>query len=391
MATGEPRYRALILATLATKAEEVAFMAARMAQHDVDVETIDLSLEANGKVLGGPAKAQAIDHAAGRVVDQVTQAMDEGVNMVIGLGGGTGAEIALKVLRAMPITFPKMLVTTLPFDPRYALADNSVVLVPTLADLNGLNATLREVLENAAALAAGLCRAKRRADTCVSAPSIAITGLGATDSAVRPLIEALQDQGEETTVFHANGFGGAAFARFAERGAFSALIDLTPHELTRINIAGDHVPMPGRFTAAPEKPRIVLPGGLNFLGLGAKSLVPKRFLERPHYEHSGLFTHVKLTEPEMANMATHLAGALNACTGPRTLIVPMGGFSHHDAPGGAIEDPGLRGVFLDTMRAELSSDVKITELEGHLFDPSVTQAILAELAAFANHNEKVPS
>ena len=196
MATGEPRYRALILATLATKAEEVAFMAARMAQHDVDVEAIDLSLEANGKVLGGPAKALAIDHAAGRVRNQVTDATNEGVNVVIGLGGGTGAEIALKVLRAMPITFPKMLVTTLPFDPRYALADNSVVLVPTLADLNGLNATLREILENAAAMAAGLCQTRRRANACVLTPSIGITGLGATDSAIRPLVEALQVRGE---------------------------------------------------------------------------------------------------------------------------------------------------------------------------------------------------
>lgn len=364
-------------------------MAARLAQHDVDVEAIDLSLETHGKVLGGPAKALAIDAAAGRVLDHVTRAMDEGVNAVIGLGGGTGAEIALKVLRAMPITFPKMLVTTLPFDPRYALADNSVVLVPTLADLNGLNATLREILENAAAMAAGLCRTRRRANACVLTPSIGITGLGATDGAICPLVEALQTRGEETTVFHANGFGGAAFARFAKRGAFSALIDLTPHEMTRINIAGAHAPMQGRFTAAPERPRIVLPGALNFIGLGEKSLVPKRFLARPHYEHSGLFTHVKLTNDEMVSMAGLLASAMNTCTGPRALIVPMGGFSHHDAPGGAIEDPNLRGVFLDTMRAKLNSDVTITELEGHLFDPTVTDAILAQLAAFAIQKEKV--
>lgn len=391
MATGEPRYRALILATLATKAEEVAFMAARMAQHDVDVEAIDLSLEANGKVLGGPAKALAIDHAAGRVLNQVTDATNEGVNVVIGLGGGTGAEIALKVLRAMPITFPKMLVTTLPFDPRYALADNSVVLVPTLADLNGLNATLREILENAAAMAAGLCRTRRRANACVLTPSIGITGLGATDSAIRPLVEALQVRGEETTVFHANGFGGAAFTRFAKRGAFRAIVDLTPHELTRLHIAGPHAPMPGRFSVAPDLPRVVLPGALNFLGFGERHLVRREYLARPYYEHSGFFTHVKLTKAEMANMAGLLSKSLNDCTGPRALIVPMGGFSHHDAPGGAIEAPELRRVFLDVVQAELSPDVSLTVLDGHISHPAVTNAILEHLSAFAGQNESVMS
>ncbi|MEL6702263.1 MAG: Tm-1-like ATP-binding domain-containing protein, partial [Pseudomonadota bacterium] len=329
--------------------------------------------------LDGPGKLVAMETAATRALEAVHHAMESGINTVVGLGGGTGAEIILKVLRAMPITFPKVLVTTLPFDPRFALADNSVILVPTLADICGLNATLREVLENAAAMVAGLCQTRRKAEACVLQPSIGITALGATEGAVAPLLGALKLRAKEATVFHANGFGGAAFARFAERGAFHSIIDLTPHELTRTLIAGAHVPMPTRFTASPEVARIVLPGALNFIGLGELSLIPDHYLARPHYTHSGLFTHVKLTKDEMAAMARALAATLNAATGPRTLIIPMGGFSHQDRPGGAIEDPDLRATFRDTMRARLNADVRIVELDTHITDPAVTGAILDAL------------
>ncbi|MEL7026050.1 MAG: Tm-1-like ATP-binding domain-containing protein, partial [Pseudomonadota bacterium] len=231
----------------------------------------------------------------------------------------------------------------------------------------------------AAAMTGGLCRTRRQANACVLKRSIGITALGATDGAVGPLVEALRDQGKETTVFHANGFGGAAFTRFAERGAFSEIVDLTPHELTRLHLAGAHVPMEGRFAAGRDVPRVVLPGGLNFIGLGEKSLVPLAYLERPHYEHSGFFTHVKVTPEEMIRMATLLAEALNESLGATQLIVPMGGFSHQDREEGEIEDPGLREAFLNTVRKELSSHVRLTVLDAHLFDPIVTAEILRTL------------
>lgn len=377
------RSSVLILATLETKAEEIAFLTARLAEYDVFAVTVDVSLRNSGTALGSMGKLAAMEAAAASALEAVDQAMEAGVNAVVGLGGGTGAEIILKVLRAMPITFPKLLITTLPFDPRYALADNSIVLVPTLADVSGLNATLREVLENSAAMVAGLCRTRRRANACVLDPSIGLTALGATEGAVAPLLKALRARQKEATVFHANGFGGAAFTRFAKRGAFHTIIDLTPHEMTRMEIAGAHVPMKERFSAAADVPRIVLPGGLNFLGLGEAAQVRRRYLERPHYAHTSLFTHVKLNTDEMSQIAKTLAASLNACTGPCRLIVPMGGFSHQDCPGGAIEDADLRGVFLEQMQRHLNSTVRLDVIDAHLFDAEVTDRIVASLTELA--------
>ncbi|MYA90026.1 MAG: hypothetical protein F4X97_16505, partial [Boseongicola sp. SB0662_bin_57] len=134
----------LLLATLDTKAEEAEYLSRQLSGHDVASRTVDLSLGANGAILDGSEKLKAMEAAAARALEAVTSALDGGAQVVLGLGGGTGGEVALRVMRALPVTFPKVLVTTLPFDPRVAVADSSVILVPTLVDICGLNATLRE-------------------------------------------------------------------------------------------------------------------------------------------------------------------------------------------------------------------------------------------------------
>ncbi|MCY3880120.1 MAG: Tm-1-like ATP-binding domain-containing protein [Rhodobacteraceae bacterium] len=374
----------LLLATLDTKAGEAEFLSRQLARHGVESRSIDLSLSADGAILGGPEKLKSMETAAARALDAVTASLNGDARVVLGLGGGTGGEVALRVMRALPVTYPKVLVTTLPFDPRLAVADSSIILVPTLVDICGLNATLREVFENTAALAAGLCRTRRRAGACTADPSIGITALGATETAVTALVSELQSRGRESTVFHSNGYGGAALARFAERGALGAIIDLTPHELTRIHLAGSHVPMPNRFSAGAQLPRIVLPGGLNFIGLGEESLLPERYLDRPHYAHSGFFTHVKLVEEEMLVIADALADSLNTNSGPAALIVPMGGFSHQDRAGGLIEDPALRQVFLKRVRDSLDREIGVNVLEAHISEPETTQAIIDTFERFAS-------
>lgn len=358
--------RVALISTVETKIAEVAFFKAALESHGLTVEIVDTSLRSNGTVWDGAQKIAAMERVTQAAAAKVFDLISDDVGVVIGLGGGTGGEIILRLMQSMPYDFPKVLVTTLPFDPRYVLADNSIILVPTLADICGLNTSLRAVLNNAAAIAFGL--AKACTAPVAKTKSIGITALGATQGCADAVACDLIGMGEEATLFHANGFGGAAYTRFIETGAFKAVVDLTCHELTRMKVAGVHVNMPRRFTAAgtASLPQIVLPGGLNFIGLGELSLVPPAYLDRPHYQHTGLFTHVKMDGEEMTRIAEILAGHLNAATGPVHLILPMGGFSHRDCPGGAIEDAGLRRIFSDTIRAHLHDDIRITTLDTHI-------------------------
>ncbi len=368
----------LLLATIETKHEEAAFLQSALKAHGVEARMVDVSLHSGGAVWDGPHKVQAMDDVGARVGATLHEALDGSISAVVGLGGGTGGEIILRVMQALPFAFPKMLITTLPFDPRIALADNSIILVPTLVDIAGLNATLRQVLTTSAAMIAGLCRLPADQPHVSETPSVGITALGATGGAAEALVAGLRALGEETTVCHANGFGGAAFACFAACGAFKAVIDMTCHELTRWMFAGAYVPMPTRFTAAAHLPQVVLPGALNFIGLGEIDLVPQHYLQRPHYQHTGFFTHIKLTEVEMRQATETLAGYLNAAEAGVHVIMPMGGFSHRDAPGGEIEDERLRHVCLDVLTAS-ARHYTVEAIPHHINAPQTAETAIAAL------------
>ncbi|MEM6713028.1 MAG: Tm-1-like ATP-binding domain-containing protein [Pseudomonadota bacterium] len=368
----------LLLATVDTKREAVEYFTETMSKHGIRCRVLDLSLHADGEVWSGPRKLQEMSDVAHNTAMLARDAIEAGVVAAVAIGGGTGGEIALQVMRGLPFAFPKMLVTTLPFDPRYAVADNAITIVPSLADVCGLNQALRQVLENAAAMLAGLCNTATKLSHVSDIQSVGITALGATGAAADELAHALNDQGHEATVFHANGFGGAAFARFARCGTFHTVVDLTCHELTRKHVAGVGVQMPDRFTAARDAgvPQVILPGGLNFIGLGELALIPEQFRRRGHYQHSGFFTHVQVTENEMALVAGKLVEALNPATAPVTVLVPMGGFSHQDKPGGPIEAPELRDVFWQIISSQLESHIELIRLESHICAPETTTAIM---------------
>lgn len=372
-----------VISTLETKAVESHYLAQRLEAYGLLVRHIDVSLKAGERL--ADAKLDAMTKAVEAGTDECLALHGEGCLVFVGVGGGTGSELIVRLMRALPPTYPKILATTLPFDPRAALADSSVIIVPTLADVAGLNPLMRDTFETVAAMTAGLCARQIAPVAANSKRSVALTALGATDAAVAQLLPKLEAAGYDVTVFHSNGYGGSAYARFVTDGMFDAVIDMTPHELTRMMLGGAHVAMPTRFSAgiAAGLSPIVLPGALNFVGLGAPDTIPDIYLNRPHYRHSSHFTHVQVTPGEMESLAMALIANLNDAQSA-TLIIPMGGFSHQDAPGGAIEAPELRHVFRDVVMRAANPSVTIIETDAHIGD---TETALCTLKALARHVE----
>ena len=62
------------------------------------------------------------------------------------------------------------------------------------------------------------------------------------------------------------------------------------------------------------------------------------------------------------------------------VLIPMGGFSSEDKPGGAIESPALRCAFADT----LETFIPVKRLSGHINDRAVAEAAIAALDDLTN-------
>jgi uncharacterized protein (UPF0261 family) len=132
----------------------------------------------------------------------------------------------------------------------------------------------------------------------------------------------------------------------------------------------------------------VLPGALNFLGLGAPETILDTYLSRPHYRHTNQFTHVKWTPNEMVSQTTELAAILNQLRDCH-VILPMGGFSHEDRAGGAIEDEGLRNIAADLL--ENAAQAYTTQrLTHHINAPETAHAAVDALhSALTKRNTHV--
>ncbi|MGK0200376.1 MAG: hypothetical protein ACI91J_003666, partial [Yoonia sp.] len=76
---------------------------------------------------------------------------------VVSLGGGSGTSICTAAMRALPIGFPKVMVSTMAsgdVSPYVGVSD--VVMIPSIVDIAGLNRISRLILANAAGAICGM-------------------------------------------------------------------------------------------------------------------------------------------------------------------------------------------------------------------------------------------
>lgn len=359
-----------LLGTFETKQSELAALTDFLEDLDLEVVPVDLSLGASGEILPGESKI----HRMEQVGQKASLTLEKGgFSAAIALGGGTGSEIALNAMRSL--TIPKFLITTLPFDPRHALADNGTVLIPTLCDVQGMNSTLRQIFERSARMVKASIKPTQSYEQVLS---VGISLLGVTQKACDEILPRLTACGIEPFAFHANGFGGAAFTRFAKEGMLHGVIDLTLNDIVRQLVGGPHVEMPDRYSGMSHLPRVVLPGAISFFDAGPYDQMSPEQLERPHYRHSGYFTHVKLLPEDMRCVGEALAADLNLSQRPCVVILPMGGFSSEDRPGGAIEDLSLREQLADILEGAAKA-YAVERVPHHINDAETAEIAVAHL------------
>jgi uncharacterized protein (UPF0261 family) len=264
----------------------------------------------------------------------------------------------------------------------------------SVVDVLGLNHFMRQVLRSAAGAIVGMVQIPEE-DGPLKKPRVAMTMYGTTTPGCMHAKSLLEREGYEVVTFHPNGTGGQAMEEMIEEGYFTAVLDLTTHELTDELVGGGHRAGPHRLEAAARKgiPQVVGPGSLCFIIAGPLDTLPVNYRRRKHVVHNPHITLVRTSKKEMVEVAKIMAKKLNPATGSVRILIPLQGFSYPNRKGEPLYDEGGNMAFLRALKKSLRPNIEVVEVDAHINDsPFAEKAVesLKELIERTKEQELSP-
>ena len=397
-----------LLGTMDTKGDEHGFVAAEIRARGhgtllIDVGTDqpprlkpDISREEVARIAGIDLAALTARHDRGECVAAMANAaalmlaklQAEGkMDGVISLGGGGGTAIATAGMRALPLGFPKLMVSTLASGntaPYVGVKD--IVMFPAIVDVAGLNRISRTILTRAAGAICGMVEAGVPSADAAEKPIIVASMFGNTTDCVQRAKSLVEAAGFEVLVFHATGTGGRTMESLIESGLVAGVLDITTTEWADELVGGVLGAGPTRLDAAAKTgtPAIIAPGCLDMVNFGARETVPAKFSGRKFYQHNPQVTLMRTTPDECAELGRILAEKANASRGPITVLLPLRAISIISAPGGAFHWPEADAALFSAIKKTLRPDIPLIEVDAAINDPAFADACAnALLAAIA--------
>lgn len=306
----------------------------------------------------------------------LSQLVREGkISGVISLGGGGGTAIGTAAMRALPIGFPKVMVSTLAggnVAPYVGAKD--IVMIPSIVDVAGLNRISRQILTRAAGAICGMVEMSPAAAS--DKPIIVASQFGNTTRCVDLARKILEAAGYEVLVFHATGTGGKTMESLIESGMVEGVLDITTTEWADELVGGILGAGPHRLEAAARRgvPAIITPGCLDMVNFGAPETVPTQFKGRNFYAHNPQVTLMRTTPEECAKLGKILAEKINLSTGPVTVLLPLKALSIISAQGQKFHDPVADRALYESLKGALRRDIPVKELDCEINDPAFAEA-----------------
>ena len=396
----------LVAGTFDTKGRELHFMADRLKSLGIPVRTVDLSTTGKPVRADVPANQIASCHPRGQSsvmsgergasVTAMAEAFalwimrERGIGGVLSAGGSGGTSIATAGMRALPVGIPKVMVSTVASgDVGAYVGPADILMLHSVADVQGLNTITELVLGNAAHAMAGMVAqlptgeamaAKRR----LARPAVGLTMFGVTTPAVQAVSRALEAD-YDCLVFHATGTGGRSMEALAESGLLAGLIDLTTTEVADMLVGGVFAATQDRFGAVIRSglPYVGSVGALDMVNFGARDTVPARFSARTFVVHNANVTLMRTTVEDNRAAGAWIAGRLNQMNGPVRFLLPMGGVSSLDAPGQPFHDPAADAALFEAIEQTLrqTPQRQLIRVPGNINDASFTDAVVAAFRA----------
>jgi uncharacterized protein (UPF0261 family) len=393
-----------IFGALDTKGPEFAFLKAEIEKRGCKTLVVDTG------VLGEPAFQPDVTHeqvaeAGGARLGELVAAQDRGramtvmqegaaeiarrlyaeykIDGIISMGGGGGTSIGTAAMRALPVGFPKLMVSTVASgDTSGFVGSSDITMMYSVVDVAGINRISRMIYTNAAGAMVGMVTGEvAKAD---DKPIIAVTMFGNTTRAVNHARGLLEAAGYEVLVFHATGSGGRTMESLIKDGLVTAVLDMTTTEWADEICGGVLSAGPKRLEAAARAgiPQVVVPGCIDMCNFWARATVPERYADRLFYEWNPNVTLMRTTPEENARLGAIFAEKLNAAGGPVEVFIPLKGVSEIDLEGKPFYDPAALPAFVDALKARLRKDIPIIEMPTDINDPAFSGAAAEALLKF---------
>jgi uncharacterized protein (UPF0261 family) len=351
---------------LDTKGEEISFLAETVAEYggsplvlelslgsevswaDISLSEILCSQGVNREEVFQASRAEAARLVSEAGVGKILELHARGeVDGIIAWGGAMGTSVATRIMRALPIGVPKVMMSTVASSNVSAwLVHSDIYIMNPIAE-QGINKITRMVVGEAAASIVAMARAHRKT-VRDHKPLAAITAYGTTYQTVNRCATFIRNRGWETISMHATG-NGATMEDLIRAGYIEALYDITTAELANTRFGSPYGIKDEwrgkRLTAAADIgiPQVVCPGGIDQFTLGPMSTVPERYLEdyrrgtrishnsdKLPYVHNANVTTLTPTIQETTEIAAYMIDTLNGARGPTVLFIPMKGWSSYD-------------------------------------------------------------
>ncbi|WP_284639404.1 Tm-1-like ATP-binding domain-containing protein [Paenibacillus silviterrae] len=289
---------------------------------------------------------------------------------IIGMGGTAGTTVASSAMRALPIGFPKVIVSTVASgDTSGYVGTKDILLFPAIVDVSGVNRISRAVFTRASGAVCGMVESTVASGA--DKPMIAASMFGNTTACVERARTSLETNGYEVLVFHCTGTGGRTLDSLTEGGYINGILDITTTEWAD-EIAG------GVFAAGPERgdgaaargiPQVIVPGCVDMVNFHARSTVPQRYADRNLYEWNPNVTLMRTTEEENAVIGRILADKANASSGPVAFLIPLQGVSILDSPGQPFWNPEADRACFDAIKRYVKPEILVYELDCNINAP----------------------
>ncbi len=399
-----------VLGTFDTKGPEHAFIAATIRAAGLTPLLIDVGTGANPSItpdLSSDTVARAageadylallarrdrgeavtfIGQAAAKLVSQLAAAGK--IHGIISLGGGGGTAIATAAMRALPIGFPKVMVSTLASGQTAPYVGTSdITMMPAIVDVAGINRVSRVIFTNAAAAVCGMVNAAvaRQAAPVAAGekPLIVASMFGNTTACVTEAQRLMEAAGYEVLVFAATGNGGRAMESLIASGLVAGVLDLTTTEWADELVGGVLTAGPERLdaTARAKIPAVIAPGCLDMVNFGERASVPAKFSGRTFYQHNPQVTLMRTTPAECTELGRIIAEKINRYPAPVTVLLPRRAISIISAPGQPFHDPAADAALFAALRAHLRPDLPVREYDVVINDPLFARACAETLLA----------